>query len=193
MKGLKIMKTTSTNKLTMTVLLTTLLLALTTTEAIAAPFFSNRDWKAETSETHDFWGQPVCMASTLGSDKITRLEVIALASADGTYLEPLVQVVGPMTEAFLEISAESQKDRVFGLLPLYNDNANGVIAATALLKDREVLTNEIAQKSQLTAKYYDAQGLVKSVSFSLRGSSATLTALFDKCDLGFDALEETLD
>lgn len=175
-------------KLTNILLLTLSSLSLS---ALANPFYTNKDWKAETSELHSFWQQPVCMASTLGSDKITRLEVIAIASEDG-YLEPIVQIVGPMTDVFLEVSAESHRDRVFELLPLYNDNPNGVIAAVAQLKDHEILTNEIAQKSQIVAKYYDAQGVVKTVSFSLRGSSATLANLFEKCDLGFSGENEPL-
>ena len=70
------------------------------------------------------------MASTIGSDKITRLEVIAIASEDG-YLDQIVQIIGPMTDVFLEIMAASQRDRAFDLLPLYKDNPNGVIAAVA--------------------------------------------------------------
>lgn len=160
---------------------------------LAAPFYSSKDWAAEIVPVHDFWGQEACVATTVGSDKITRLEVIALRGTNGAFLEPMVQVIGPMTEAFIEITADSGGSRVFDLLPLYNNNTGAIISAVAKLDEREKLAEEIAGRSKLVAKYYDAQGLIKTVNFSLRGSSSTLSALFKQCGLAFEPMMDLLD
>lgn len=146
-------------------------------------FYENKDWSAQTLSNHSFWMEPACLASTLGDDGVTRLEVISFDDGLGGYTEPLIQVIGPMNEVFFEITAETiGRSSTFVLMPLFNDQSDSnEVAAVSKVEDREALVQAIAQKSRLMANYFDSEGLVKTVNFSLRGSSATVGAMFKQC------------
>lgn len=154
-------------------------------------FYENRDWAAIIQKSHDFWGQGTCMAYTMADDGLSRLEVMALAEGDG-FTEPTVQIVSPMSDVFFEVKVETiGKSSTFSLLPLFSSQTgSNLVAAVVGVEEREALIRAITAKSRLIAKYVDTQGVVREVSFSLMGSSATLRETFNHCGLSFN--EETM-
>ncbi len=145
--------------------------------------FQSRDWMVQEVEQHALWGEAACAARTLGDDQVSILEVVAFKDSNGEYTEPMVQVFGPMNEIFFNVTAETRRaSEVFELLPVYPvQSQSDMVSAVAQFDDREALINAIAQKSSLTANYFDAQGVVKQVTFSLRGSSNAVNYLFSEC------------
>lgn len=156
-------------------------------------FYEYRDWAASIVDQHDFWAQGSCVAYTVADDGVSRLEVMALSEGEG-FTEPTVQIVSPLTEVFFEVIVETVgKSSTFSLLPLFSsETGSNLVAAVVNVEEREALVNAIAAKSRLIAKYVDAQGVVQEVSFSLRGSSATLREAFTHCGLSFGSQQAPL-
>ena len=154
--------------------------------------YQSRDWMVQEIEVHEMWNEPACAARTMGDDQQSILEVVAFKDSQGNYTEPMVQVFGPMNEIFFTVTAETRRSsEVFDLLPVYPEQAQSdYVSAVAQFDDREALINAIAQKNTLTAMYFDAQGMVKDVTFSLRGSSNAVNKLFSEC--ATEMMEEEL-
>jgi len=151
-------------------------------------FFERGAWKAQTVVEHNFWKEPSCMAVTVGDDNISTLEVVSFADGQGGYTEPVIQVLGPVG-IFFEVTAETDgRSSIYEMMPLYDEAKSAdLVASVAKVEDRSSLIDSIERKNRLVAKYYDAVGLVNTVTFSLRGSSATVSAMFKTCAPGVPA------
>ena len=106
----------------------------------------SKDWQAMTVTSDEAWLQPSCVASTLGDDGVSTIEVIAFFNPNtGAYGEPLVHVIAPFDVIFFEVSAttSSSSGRSYVLLPvnLPQSQINGVsyAGARALFDDRQEL------------------------------------------------------
>ncbi len=155
-------------------------------ETIVSAEQTKKAWNAETVAKHEIWQKPACSAYTMSEDGESTLEVVAFYNAaTDTFGEPEVNVVTTANFSFLDVTTSTNAtSREFQMLPLQPTNTN-LVGARVLIGEREDLVVAIRRHSNLTARYLDAAGEVKSVTFSLRGSSDAVAAAFSHCDLQF--------
>ena len=152
----------------------------------------SKDWMAEKVAMDPAWQRPSCVASTMGDDEMSTLEVIAFYNPSTMeFGEPMVHVITPFDVSFFEVSVHtsSSSSGRFAMLPvtLPKSNIEGVdyVGVRAFFDDREDLVKALRNRNRVVAKYFDLQGEVKSVKFSLRGSNATIKSMFKSCSLEF--------
>ncbi len=157
-----------------------------TDEIIVSAEETGRDWNAELVQSHEIWKKGACSAYTMSEDKESTLEVVAFynPATDG-FSEPEVNIVTQANFSFLDVTASTNgTSRDFQLLPIQPDNPS-LVGARVLFDEREDLVFAIRRHLTLTAHYLDSAGEVKSVNFSLRGSSNAIAAQFERCGLEF--------
>lgn len=154
------------------------------------------DWQARVVANDAIWGLPTCVAMTLAPDGVSSLEVIAFYDEEsGQFSEPTVHIMTPFDVSFLSVEArmDNQSSARFRLLPvLLPQEVNSevpMVGARALYDERESLTQALRRRNFVSVRYADSGGEVRSLRFSLRGSNATIGALFEKCQLQFRPLE----
>ena len=155
-------------------------------EVIVDPSVTGRDWTAEIVNMHEVWMKPACSAYTMSEDGDSSLEVIAYYDkATNTFSEPEVNVVTMANISFLDVIVTTSGAKTqYQMLPVQPANQD-MVGARVLFDDRENLTDAIRRHNFLIARYLDAAGEVKSIRFSLRGSSNAVRATFDRCSLQF--------
>lgn len=159
-------------------------------EVIVEKLSENKKWIANKIEAHAAWNTASCVASTPGLHSV--LEVYSEKTPDGDYTEPTVQVLiekdGFKEEAYsAEVSTESGKKFVFTRASTPADPNTLVLLSQ--LNDRSTLIELIKRDSNLRLKTKNPKGkLISDISFSLSGSSKTLTTQFEKCLLTFDVI-----
>jgi len=145
-----------------------------------------RQWTAEVVANHDVWNRPACVAFTKSEDQASTLEVTSFYDEDlEQFLEPTINILTPFDVSFFEVVVEI--DRVsddFTFLPILPDSENlSIVGARALFDDRQTLVESLSLRNRVVAKYLDASGEVKSVTFSLSGSQNTIAQQFSACGL----------
>lgn len=154
-----------------------------------------RQWTAEVVENHEVWNRPACVAYTKSEDELSTLEVTSFYNEETEqFSEPTVNILTPFEVSFFEVLVEI--DRVsedFSFLPILPNSENlDIVGARALFDDRQDLVDSLRRRNRVVAKYMDASGEVKSVSFSLSGSQVTLSNQFSACGLEINE-RETLE
>lgn len=173
--------------ITLSILLTSLgIHAQLIDEVIVSSAETGKAWNAETTLDHEIWNKPACSAYTMSEDKQSTLEVVAFYDATtDTFSEPEVNVVTNANFSFLDVMVTTDgTSKQFQLLPIQPSNQS-LVGARVLFEDREDLVSAIRRHLTLTARYLDTAGEVKTVSFSLRGSSDAVSAQFEHCELEF--------
>ncbi len=173
--------------LTLALLVTSLTAkAQITDEIIVDANETGKAWNAETTVDHEIWNKPACSAYTMSEDRQSTLEVVAFYDQNtDTFSEPEVNVITNANFSFLDVVVSTDgTSRQFQLLPIQPSNQS-LVGARVLFEDREDLVSAIRRHLTLTARYLDTAGEVKTVSFSLRGSSDAVSAQFDYCELEF--------
>jgi hypothetical protein len=169
--------------------------------AIASPsdesISQSGDWQANVVSNDLFWQKPACVASTTAADGISSLEVIAFYDEKTEkFTEPTVHIITSFDFSFFQVEAiaDNNNNWRFDLLPvaLPQDQLGEekMVGARALFDDREDLTRILRQRNWVNARYFDSQGEVKNIRFSLRGSSNTIGAMFRHCQLQFTPLTD---
>ena len=154
-------------------------------EVIVSAEETGRDWNAEIVTDHEVWQKPACSAYTMSEDGQSTLEVVAYNRATDSFSEPEVNIVTTANFSFLDVTASTNgTSRDFLLLPIQPTDQN-LVGARVLFDEREDLVIAIRRHLTLTANYMDSAGEVKSVKFSLRGSSNAISSQFERCDLQF--------
>lgn len=161
-------------------------------QPIDEPVAQSGDWQANVVSNDLFWQRPACVASTAAADGVSSLEVIAFYDEHTqTFTEPTVHVITAFDFSFFQVqaTADNNKNLSFDLLPvaLPQDQLadNKMVGARVLFDDRENLTLILRRHNWVNARYYDSQGEVKNIRFSLRGSSNAIAAMFEHCELRF--------
>ncbi len=147
---------------------------------------TGKAWDSETSQNHEIWQRPTCSAFTMSEDGQSTLEVVAYYDLNtDLFSEPEVNVVTQANFSFLDVVVRTDgSSQQFQLLPIQPQNTN-LVGARVLFDDREGLVSAIRRYNNLTSRYLDSSGEVKSIRFSLRGSSDAIAAQFSHCGLEF--------
>lgn len=155
----------------------------------------SKDWKAQTMVEDPVWGKSSCVASTSTEDGLSTLEVVAFYNSETKQFgEPMVHVITPFDVSFFEVEVTTDRARgkKFPMLPVNLPNSlqegQEYVGARAMFDDRSDLVTALRKKNRVKAVYMDVEGEVKSLDFSLIGSSATLRAMFEHCGLEFSSL-----
>lgn len=174
----------------MKTMMTTLILSVLTfqahAETVTETVATNKQWGSYLVQDHSAWATEACVAATLVPD--AALEVYA-EKVDNEYTEPTVQVIFTnMPEVYsAEVYSSALSRWTFTRASHPQDPALQVVLAR--LKDREDLITKLKRDNGLTVKLKDAKGkLVKTLQFSLAGSSKTIDAEFKHCGLKFQDL-----
>jgi hypothetical protein len=154
---------------------------------------NNKAWVAEKVSQHSVWEKPACVAHVETSDGESSLEVVAYYNEDSdSFLEPEVNVITTFDVSFLDVTAKvNGTSKVYTMIPVLPQDGS-LVGARALFGDREELVSSIRKLNSVKVRYIDTQGEVKSLSFSLSGSSKAIQTQFEQCTLEFKALPESL-
>lgn len=153
-------------------------------EVVKENITASRDWKAVVLSEHMTSKKEACMASVESSDKKARLEVYAEKSKHGNFIEPTVQIVlkgmSPVLAGNL-LPNRSTKSYAMSMTPQPIGKPQVLLAR---YDERARLVNDIKRKSTLRLTLYNKSGKsMGRLSFSLRGSSKVVGALFNECGL----------
>lgn len=147
---------------------------------------ASKSWKAEVVENHEVWNKSACVAYTTTEDELSRLEVTSFYNEDTkSFTEPTINILTPFDVVFFEVSVSI--DRIaddftfFPILP--NSEDTEFAGARGLFDDRQNLVDALEDRNIVTAKYFDTEGEVKSLRFSLSGSGATIRDQREACGL----------
>lgn len=152
----------------------------------AGPISESGQWTAEVVENHEIWNQAACVAYTKTNDELSTLEVTSIYDEENdVFMEPTVNILTPFDVVFFEVSVSI--DRItdaFTFFPILPNSENIEVAgARGLFDDRQTLVDALEDRNNVTARYFDATGEVKSLSFALSGSGATIRSQFEACGL----------
>ena len=166
--------------------------SLAMAEFVAEPIPSSGVWNAEKVENHEIWNTQACVASTETEDGDI-LEVIAYYDEEsGDFLDPEVNVITSFDVAFLDVVGKIRgESKEYSMTPMSTDDEN-VVGARAAFRDRERLVGRLRAKSWYDVSFIDTEGVVKTLNFSLTGSSNTIRNQFSACALKFEGLPEEL-
>jgi hypothetical protein len=153
-------------------------------ETVVESISTLKQWSAYTLTGHSAWNTEACIASTPGgTDSI--LEVYA-EKAGLTFTEPTVQILfsGVPQTFSAELTTGGVKKWSLTLAsPTQDPDLQAVMAR---LNDRENIVAALKRDNTATVKIRDAKNKVlKTIQFSLSGSSKTIDAEIAKCDLKF--------
>lgn len=178
-----------------TILLSQNLFAQAIVDEVIVSSEEGRNWEAHLVASDVLWQMPACVAETKADDGLSSLEVVAFYdAAKEAFGEPMIHVITPFDVSFFEVTirTEGSSAKTFDMLPVALPNSildgQEMVAARALFDDRSDIVSDLRRRNRVTAKYFDLQGEAKSLEFSLRGSSKTLRAMFEKCELEFSDL-----
>lgn len=174
----------------MKTLMMTLILSVLTIQAhaevVTEKVTTNKEWGAYLVQDHSAWATEGCVAATLVPDAL--LEVYA-EKVDNEYAEPTVQVIFTnMPQIYsAEVASSALSRWTFTKASHPQDPSLQVVLAR--LKDRQEVIDKLKRDNGLTVKLKDIKGkLVKTLQFSLAGSSKTIDAEFKRCGLKFQEL-----
>lgn len=151
-----------------------------------------RQWTAEVVSVHSVWQKPACLSYTKSQDEESTLEVISFYDEESKqFTEPTINILTPFEVSFFEVVVEIDGiSDDFSFLPVLPDTDSlEVVGARALFDDRQDLVESLRRRNRVTANYLDATGEVKSIVFSLSGSSQTLQSQFEACGLEINERE----
>lgn len=156
------------------------------TEVQTEEIGGSKDWSAYKVTGHSAWGKEACVAST--SKDEARLEVYAEKATDTAFTEPTVQVlVTDVEEQVYSATLETNKGKRISLTLASQAAEEGMQVVMARLKDRASFIRSLRRDSTVRVKLRNLKGrTMKSYLFSLRGSSKTINAQFESCDLTFN-------
>lgn len=157
-----------------------------------------KDWKSDKISSHEVSGKAACVAKTKVKDMDMSLEVYSELSSDGGYVEPMVQVVTtdltpalgatmkmspggqvlPMTISLPESKVIKKEVLVDGV-PVMEDVEKQVFMVK--FQDKKSMIKMIKGKNYIVGKFFDADGEIKEVKFSLRGSHRSVTKMVEAC------------
>jgi hypothetical protein len=153
-------------------------------ETVVDKIAANKTWSSYTLTGHSAWNKEACIASTLGG-KDSILEVYAEKTSGG-YTEPTVQVLfSNVPQAFsADVITSAVKKWNFLLgSPTQDPTLQAVVAR---LGDRQDIITALRNDNGVIVKIRDSKGkLLKTLNFSLSGSSKTIDAQATKCQLKF--------
>ncbi|MCJ8276579.1 MAG: hypothetical protein HRT44_10240 [Bdellovibrionales bacterium] len=157
-----------------------------------------KDWRSDKVVSHPITEKAACVAKTNVKDKDTQLEVYAEASADGEYVQPIVQIVTtdvpPALGAVMRMSpgnrrlpmsislSESktiQKEVMVDGQPVMEDVEQQVFLVK--FKNKKQMIDLIKAKNTITGTFFSAEGDVATMKFSLRGSHRSVSKMIEAC------------
>lgn len=157
--------------------------AETVTEKIA----TSKSWSSYILTDHSAWGSEACIASTSTADSI--LEVYS-EKTSSVFTEPTVQILFaniPVEVYSADVSTGALTRWFFTKASSPNDPS--LQAVIARLGDRQAILAALKKGNTVTVKLKDVRNkLVKTMQFSLSGSSKGIDSQFAKCGLKFEEL-----
>lgn len=172
------------------------ILALSSLAVTAAPTLKRDwgvfgNWRSAEILGHAFSGKNACMAYTQTTDAKSTLELYAQESttpADG-YIEPTFQVV-PDARTPRFIRGIAKDNRKLGEFHLTLETTRATPPAYALLvrvQDRAKFLDVLKKASKIDVQLVGEKNkLVKTLSFSLKGSTKSIDAVLNGCALGIE-------
>ncbi len=172
-----------------------LVTAVEAAQSIKTPIAANGDWKAAEILDHTLFRKDACIASTKVTDGTT-LEVFAKKLENGTeYVEPTILVVpvpaaatAPAAPpAFVRGIYKDDKGVLIHLLLASTREDRPNYGLMARLADRKALVDSMKRANSATVQLVSAKNKVlKTHSFSLKGSTKTIDAAFTTCKLAIE-------
>lgn len=156
---------------------------------VATPIITSKKWVANTITGHTAWNTDACVASTLSTTTADSILEIYSEKTGELYAEPTIQVV--FKEAKQVYSADVITDKgakwTFTLASAPVDPE--LQSVMARLKDREAIIKALKSDSAFTVKLKDVKGkAIKSMQYSLSGSSKAIDEQFKACSLKFEVV-----
>jgi hypothetical protein len=153
-------------------------------ETVVDSIATIKQWSAYTLTGHSAWNTEACIASTPGgSDSI--LEIYA-EKAGSAYTEPTVQILFSGTPQAFSAELTTGGLKKWSLTLASPTQDLNLQALMARLNDRENIVAAIKRDNTATVKIRDVKNKVlKTIQFSLSGSSKTIDAEIAKCELKF--------
>ena len=149
------------------------------------------NWRSAQIENHTLWGKNACLAYTQTTDGKSTLEVYApeLSAPEAGYAEPSVQIVTAAdTPRFIRAIAEDNRGNGYQLTLASNQAQPTAFGLLSRLKDRQRIVDSLKKANTLSVKLIGERNkLVKTLTFSLKGSSKSIDAIFKGCALTIDA------
>ena len=170
--------------------------------AIAQEVDSNiieyKDWRSDKVVSHGVSEKSACVAKTTIKDSDTTLEVYSEASSDGGNVQPMVQIVTtdvapalgvtmrmspggktfPMTVSLSE-SKTIQKEVIVDGVATMEDVEKQVFMVK--FKDKKSMIDYIRAKNYIVGKFFNSDGEISEMKFSLRGSSRSVKKMQETC------------
>jgi len=149
------------------------------------PISASKEWTAEVVENHLVWNKTACVAYTKTSDDLSTLEITSIYNEEtDTFSEPTINILTPFDVVFFEVNVRLDRiNDAFSFFPMIPERNTEIVGARAMFDDRQFLIDALKGRNVVNAKYFDASGEVKALSFSLSGSGATITNFFEACEL----------
>ena len=183
----------------MKLLMTILILGLSVkTFAADTKLIEYKDWRADKVEAHKVTGKASCVAKTTVKGTDTSLEVYAESAGEVEFVQPTVQIVTtdvapalgvvlkmnpggqevPMTISLKETKTLQKEVMVDGT-PTIEEVEQQIFIAK--FKDKKSAIEWIRQKNTVEGKFFNAEGEIAKMNFSLGGSHKSVTTMMDTC------------
>lgn len=146
----------------------------------------NGDWKAAQVSGHDLFKTSACVAFVKSADGKSTLELYApqLGEQKGVFTEATVQVVTKEAGFVRAVLADANGASPFQLTLASTREDNPAFGLLARFADRSKLVEMLKKAASAKLTLVDKKGkALKSVSFSLKGSSKTIDGTISACQI----------
>lgn len=175
-----------------------ILVVSTQIQAADSNIIEFKDWRADKVESHLVTGQAACVAQTTIRDKDMSLEVYAEANAKGGYVAPMIQLVTtelpPAVGAMARIdgikmpmSISLKESKEIEVESTDAETGEPVIEKierqvfVGKFDTKEQMIRFLRQKNKVEVVFYSATEEVGKETFSLRGSSRSISEMTKAC------------
>ncbi len=144
------------------------------------------DWKAAQVSGHDLWKTSACVAFVKSADGKSVLELYAEQEGElkGAFVEPTLQVVTKEVGFVRAVITDSAGASPFQLTLASTKEEKPSFGLLARFNDRAKLISMLKKASSAKLSFVNAKGkVIKSISFSLKGSTKTIEGTVAACGL----------
>ncbi len=146
----------------------------------------NGDWKAAQVSQHDLFKTNACVAYVKSADGKSVLELYApqLGETKGTFTEPTIQVVTKEVGFVRAVLSDAAGATPFQLTLSSTREEKPAFGLMARFGDRLKLIDMLKKAASAKLSLVDKKGKVlKSVAFSLKGSTKTIEGTISACQI----------
>lgn len=158
-----------------------------------------KDWRADKIDSHKVTEKKACVAKTQVVNEDTALEVYSESSPNGGFVQPVVQIVTTAQPPALGVIAKTLPGgKKFPLSIALNETKTFEVEVPG--DDGEPVKKEVERqvflvkfqnkdqfirfikgKNSIESTFFNAEGDIAKVKFSLRGSHKTVSKLMETC------------